>query len=343
MAIDFDRFRHWVEQRFPHAVVKGKEIRLHSIFAADTNFHLWCSPSGGKKNRENGVFHCFKTDTKGSLINLVMKVDGLDYDDAVSLLKGEPTIRELERQVEEMLAEYDKPFLANKPKVRLALPEDCYQIEGLETWWGKKSREYLDGRKIPSEGLYICTGGRYKARIIIPYRDKEGTLIYWNGRHIGKAKAKYLGPDKEVGVGKEDVVFLTHWPEPGATIHLCEGEFNAKVMTLCGFNGGACGGKNMSEKQAAALKDYKLVICLDRDKAGERGTEVMAEKVTSIGMRLGKDRLRLTQPAEGFNDWNDMYLKFGSRILSEYVRRSETTLDSECPFGVVSFSARLKQ
>jgi len=342
MAIDFDRFRHWIEDRFPNAMVKGKEIRINSIFTDDQNFHLWCSPSGGKKKRENGVFHCFKTDTKGSLINLVMKVDKIDYDEACTLLKGEANIRELERQVEDLLSEYDKPFLENKPKVRVSLPEECFAIDGLENWWGKKAREYLADRRIPYEGLYICSGGTYKARIIIPYYDRTGDLCYWNGRHFGKSKLKYRGPPKEIGVGKEDVVFMPKWPEPGETVHLCEGEFNAKSLCLAGLNGGAAGGKNLSEKQAVLLSDYKLVICLDRDKAGQQGSMAMAEKIMSISLRFGKDKLRLVQPPEGFNDWNDMLKKFGAKILGEYVRRAETTLDSESPFGSAAYSARLK-
>lgn len=344
MSIDFDRFKHWCEDRFPDAIVKGKEIRINSIFVSDTNYHLWCSPSGGKKKRENGVFHCFKTDTKGSLIKLVMLVDKIDYDEATTLLKGEANIRELERQVEELLAEYDKPFIENKPKVRISLPDDCYQIDGLDNWWGKKAREYLSARMMPSEGLYVCTGGKYKARIIIPYYDREGILCYFNGRHFGNSKLKYRGPPKEIGVGKEDVVYFPDgkWPEAGATVHLCEGEFNAKSLRLADLNGAAAGGKNLSEKQAVLLSDYKLVICLDRDKAGEQGSKAMAEKILSVSLRFGKDKLRLVQPPEGFNDWNDMLKKFGARILGEYVRRAETTLDSESPFGATAYSARLK-
>ena len=342
MAIDFDRFRHWIEDRFPNAMVKGKEIRINSIFTDDQNFHLWCSPSGGKKKRENGVFHCFKTDTKGSLINLVMKVDKIDYDEACTLLKGESNIRELERQVEDLLAEYDKPFIENKPKVRVSLPEECYALDGLENWWGNKAREYLAERRIPPEGLFICSGGLYKARIIIPYYDRVGDLCYWNGRHFGRSKLKYRGPPKEIGVGKEDVVFMPKWPDAGETVHLCEGEFNAKSLCLAGLNGGAAGGKNLSEKQAVLLSDYKLVICLDRDKAGQQGSMAMAEKIMSISLRFGKDKLRLVQPPEGFNDWNDMLKKFGAKILGAYVRQAETTLDSESPFGAAAYSARLK-
>src|ERR1700753_454600 len=143
MSIEFDRIKHWCESRFPETLVRGKEIRINSIFVHDENLHLWISPSGGKKKRSNGVFHCFKTDTKGSLIKLVMLVDKIDFEEACTLLKGESSLRELERQVEELLADCDKPFIENKPKVKVYLPEECYAIDGLKNWWGKKAREYL--------------------------------------------------------------------------------------------------------------------------------------------------------------------------------------------------------
>ena len=80
--------------------------------------------------------------------------------------------------------------------------------------------------------------GRYKGRIIIPYYDKIGNLIYFNGRHLGNSKCKYLGPPKDIGVGKEDVVFMAgKWPETGSIIYLCEGEFNAISLREAELNG----------------------------------------------------------------------------------------------------------
>ena len=76
MPIDFDTFVNWAENRFDKIQVKGKEVCLNSIFAEnDSKFHLWCNPYGGKHERTFGVFHCWKTDRKGSLVSLVMEVD----------------------------------------------------------------------------------------------------------------------------------------------------------------------------------------------------------------------------------------------------------------------------
>lgn len=337
MSISFDQFKNWAEERFgDNIVVKGKEIRINSIFADDTNHHLWCSPSGGKKKRKFGVFHCFKTDRKGSLLKLVQLVDQCDREDALSVLTGQPTIRQLEKQLEEYLGEKDPWETVQPPS--FSLPEGSILISSLpkNNWWRKRAEEYLLKRSIPIDGLFICTQSPYKARIIIPYYDKFGKLVYWNGRHISdKAKIRYLGPPKETGVGKEDVIFMAGpWPSSGSQIHLCEGEFNAKSLFLSEFNGAACGGKNMGEKQAIILSDYRLVLCLDRDKAGKQGTSKMSNIINSMQTATKtKEKFLYVRPAEGFKDWNEMYIKFGPAVLNSYIKKYQKPIDHLAPTG----------
>jgi len=338
MSISHNKFVKWAISRFGEdsVVEKGKEVRINSIFTPDdTGFHLWCSPSGGKKKRKGGVYHCFKTDQKGSLVKLVQIVDSCDREDALTTLDGRTSIRDLEKQLEAMFADpvEQEPVI---PKPDLVLPSGCELISSLGTnnWWRKKAEEYLTNRHLPIDGLYICTEDRYKARIIIPYYDRNKKLIYWNGRHIGKSKCKYLGPPKEVGVGKEDVVFMAGpWPRAGETVYLCEGEFNAISLTLCDLNAAACGGKNMSEKQALMLTDYKIVLCLDRDKAGKQGTSKMTSMISSVETVKGNEKLKFVIPPPGYNDWNEMLIKLGPAVLHHYIQKNQRPLDYSWPHG----------
>lgn len=344
MNIDFDKFEKWAISRFgeDNVLVKGKEIRLNTIFEPDdTSYHLWCSPTGGKKKRKFGVFHCFKTDKKGTLVKLVQLVDHCDREDALAALSGRMSIRELEKKLEEFLKDEDPPEVI-LPKPTFTLPPECYLISSLgsNNWWRKKAEEYLGPRKIPIDGLYICTGDRYKARIIIPYYDRNGQLIYWNGRHIGKSKCKYLGPPKECGVGKEDVIYMAGpWPAAGETIYLCEGEFNAKSLRLAELNAAACGGKNMSEKQALLLAPYKIVLCLDRDKAGAAGTVKMSSMKSSLdAMRDSENKLMCVEPPPTVNDWNEFLVKENAELLYHYIMRSKKPLDYSAPMGTTGTS-----
>lgn len=341
MNIDFDKFEKWATARFgeENVLVKGKEIRINTIFEPDDSaYHLWCSPSGGKKKRKYGVFHCFKTDRKGSLVKLVQIVDSCDREDALTTLEGKTSIHDLELQLEEIFKEQDN-VVPEPIKSDLLLPPACELISNLgsNNWWRKKAEEYLTNRKIPIDGLYICTDDRYKARIIIPYYDRLGKLIYWNGRHIGKSKCKYLGPPKEVGVGKEDVVFMAgKWPKAGETVYICEGEFNAKTLNLAELHAAACGGKNMSEKQALLLADYKVVLCLDRDKAGKAGTTKMSSMITSLETaKGGSGKLMYVIPPTGYNDWNEFLVKNNAELLHHYILKNQRPLDYSGPHGTV--------
>lgn len=345
MNIDYNKFEKWAIARFgeENILAKGKEIRINTIFEPDdSGYHLWCSPSGGKKKRKYGVFHCFKTDKKGSLVKLVQIVDNCDKEDALATLEGRTSIHDLELQLEEIFREQDE-IVPEPVKSEFFLPPACELISNLGTnnWWRKKAEEYLIARKIPIDGLFICTSDTYKARIIIPYYDRNGKLIYWNARHIGKSKCKYLGPPKEVGVGKEDVVFMAgKWPKAGEVVHICEGEFNAKTLNIAEFNAAACGGKNMSEKQAMMLSEYRIVLCLDRDRAGKAGTTKMTSIITTLGAYTNakgiKEKLSYVIPPTGYNDWNEFLIKNNAELLHYYIIKNQKTLDFSGPIGTVA-------
>ena len=341
MSIEFKKFEKWAISKFgeDNVLVKGSEIRINTIFEPDdTGHHLWCNPRGGKKRHNNGVFHCFKTDKKGSLVKLVQIVDKCDRDSALDILKGRTPIRELERKLEELLSQEKE--VEKEVKGSLALPHECHLISDLGTnnWWRKKAEEYLVQRKIIIDGLYICTGDRYKNRIIIPYYDKNENLVYWNGRALGNSKCKYLGPPKSVGVGKEDVVYMAgKWPKAGEFVYICEGEFNAKSLHQSELNAVACGGKNMGKKQAMLLAEYKVVICLDRDKAGSAGTIKMSSIVSSIesAKRGGSDKIMFVVPPKGYNDWNEFLIRNNSELLYHYIIKNQKALDYSAPTGTV--------
>lgn len=338
MAVDFNRFKRWAEQRFGDIKVSGGEIRVNSIFTDDTGHHLWLNPSGGKKKRKHGVYHCFKTDRKGTLLNFVQLVDNCDYEDAKAILGGATPIRDLERQLEEFFeSQEEKPVEEIKPD--LQLPAGTYLIDDSRKWWRQKAEEYLATRKIPSTGLYLCVEEPYKGRIIIPYYDRQGKLIYWNARHIfPQAKMRYLGPPKEVGIGKSDVIYFPgSWPKTGELLHVCEGEFNALSLKLSGLDAAACGGKNMSDKQALILADYRICLCLDRDKAGKVGTSVMSDAVSMLeSASKTKDKLSVVRPPKPYKDWNEMYIAEGADMVYHYIKRNAKPLTYYFPQGMGS-------
>ena len=347
MKINFDKFVEWAESRFNgDVVVKGDEVRINSIFSDDNKYHMWCSPSGGKKEREFGVFHCFKTDQKGSLLKLVKLVDKCSHDDALRILCGHKTMAQLEASLDSLLCDSTVSIAdiraKNDTPSQLQLPSGSFLISelGINNWHRQKSEEYLERRKIPIEGLYVCLEEPYKSRIVIPYYGRRGELIYWNSRHISpSARLRYLGPPKESGVGKEDVVYMPGgWGSKGDTLHVCEGEFNAMSLMLSELLSCACGGKNMSQKQAMLIADYKIVICLDRDKAGASGTAKMINMISAVGRT---DGLAYVRPPDKYNDWNEMFIECGSAIVNKWIKHKQKPVDYTAPHGTTSSGLKL--
>ena len=349
MAINFDKFVEWAESRFKDVVVTDKEIKINSIFTSDDKHHLWCSPTGGRKEYKFGAFHCWKTNKGGDLIKLVRLVDNCSREEALSTLCGYKTIAQLEKDIDEFLGDttsYLSEDSKNSEKSKFSLPSGSHLISDLGTnnWYRQKSEEYLTNRKIPIDGYYVCMEEPYKGRIVIPYYGKSGELIYWNSRSISqKSKLRYLGPPKSCGIGKEDVIYMAgKWATSGSIVHVCEGEFNAKSLQLSELNACACGGKNMSEKQAIMLSDYRIVVCLDRDKAGTHGTMKMLNMLSLSKNLQSNDKLMYVRPPEKYNDWNEMYIDAGTALVHNWIHSRSKSVDFSAPHGmagdVVQFS-----
>ena len=326
MSIDYDRFLDWAESRFDDVIVSGAEIKLNSIFCEDRKHHLWCNPSGGKTGSATGVYHCWKSDQKGSLVGLVMIVDRCSYEQALQTLVISPggTLADLEKRVNEMFFEKkEQDQEVHEPAAGLEMPSDCYSFEDLPTSNKLRSHaeQYLNSRMIPLEGLMLCTAGRYRNRVMIPYLDRSGSLIYYNGRYVGDSgdNLRYLGPPKELGIGKGDVLYSRSWPAAREKVYITEGEFDSMSLDICGFKSVALGGKNMTPKQIEMLRGCLPVLSLDADQAGG---EAIPRAANSL-LKAGFESVRYVRPSREHKDWNGLLVARGPKVLAEYVRSQE--------------------
>jgi hypothetical protein len=342
MNISAEKFIDWAESHFDSVIVHGNEVHLNSIFTDDKKHKLWCNVKGGKKGQP-ACFHCWKTGTKGTLISLVMLVDQCDFETAVETLGGgNILLRNLEQQLKEFFHNKYSPkaveeeeevstTLAFPPYTRLITELPSYNFHRVQ------AEVYLFNRKLSINGLMIATGGTYRHRIIIPYYDREGKLIYFNCRHMGNKEPKYLGPPKELGVGKDDVLYVPVWPSADNKIYLTEGEFDAQSIYCSGQKTGqmlyaaAFGGKNLSEKQTEMIRPYQPVLCLDTDKAGKEGLAKMGMVLRANGMRP-----QFVRPPKIYKDWNAMLQKVGSEGLVYYLLKNEKPLSEEALLRLLS-------
>lgn len=342
--VDYEKFLSWAESRFDHVVVSGNEIKINSIFCEDRKHHLWCNPYGGKKEHEGGVYHCWKSGAKGSLIGLVMMVDGCSFSDAAATLDASMGggLAELEKRVEELF-EFGKHRIEKKQSdiLHLEMPPDCYLLDDLPSYNKLRSaaESYLNSRLIPLDGLMVCTAGRYRNRVMIPYRDQSGRLVYFNGRHLfpTEKELRYLGPPKEIGIGKGDVLYSRRWPVKGEKVYITEGEFDSMTLDSIGLKSVSLGGKTASRTQMEMIKDCAPVLALDGDIAGTEATPKIAHEMMIFGF---KD-IRYVRPKFGYKDWNEMLVSIGSSSTLEYITTQEKKYETVMGGDLESISIRI--
>jgi len=320
-VVDYDDALAWIESRFDSIQGRGKDLKVNSPFTDDDGHHLWVCP-------EKNCFNCWKTGTGGTLIDLVMKVDKCDFAEAKAKLglEGGYNVRALEKKLREQwggkMPGKGVPAGPPPPEPKLVLPPNTFKIASMaENRWRKQSEEYVLGRKLPVRDLMVCIAGEFKDRIVIPYLGRNRELIYWNSRDLtGRAKLRYRGPLKaEVGVGKEDVLWMSSWPRRGSRIYLTEGEFDAMSLAEAGLFAGACGGKEISEKQLDLLEGYGLCICFDTDESGRQALHKLEDRF----QRAGFEDVTFCRPPTRYKDWNEMLNDAGERVIRAYIEANE--------------------
>jgi DNA primase len=349
MSVDFDLFYDWAKNHFGEENLKirttahGTEICTHSIWSekkigkTDNKYHLWMNTTGGKsKHPEFGSYRCWLTDEMGSLVGLVAEIENLDWEQAETLLCGGSSLRDLEQQVHEFFdqkKQVEKKEIKNNVEVNL--PPSTYLISKLPSNHTMKIKadSYLEKRKIPNDGLYVCVAGDYKNRIVIPYYGPKGELIYYNARTMsdGKNTLRYMKCPTTI-VDQKEVLFMTDWPAPKSKIYIMEGEFDAITLKLSGVTACACGGKFLSDSQIDLIRNYEPILAFDSDDAG-------LEAMLSIGKNLleqGFPKVGYIRPPKAFKDWNGLLVNKNLETVKEYLSRFEKSFTKDTPAVLLS-------
>lgn len=352
MGVCYDTFLNWAKDRFGESEVKvkhtahGDEILTQSFYAhragiEDNTFNLWMNPSGGKgkKSPEKGSFRCWKTDTMGTLVKLVSDYDGIDYEEAEILLCGASSLRMLEIKVHEFFGhkevKVEEP--EDDPIKGVCLPDFSHLIDKMPEWDAMRNKavSYLATRKLPTKGMYVCTDGDYAYRIVIPYFDSDGNLVWYNARSMSDKKGiiKYMKCKSDgLNITQEDVLYMTSWPKSGK-IYIMEGEFDAISVSLAGLVGCAIGGKFMSETQIEMIRRYEPVLAFDAD-TGSFKKDSGLQALINVGMQLlekGFPKIGYVRPPKAFKDWNKLLIEKNSETLRAYAEQREKPFTPTTP------------
>ncbi len=272
---------------------------------------------------ENGSFFCFGCGVGGDVITFIMKIENLDYIEAVKLLAARAGMSMPEDSYDDGLSKLKGRILeANREAARFFHAQ-------LMSDSGKTAQEYLMGRGLsrqtvvrfglgyaPSNRFALSdylrkkgfkdeeivaanlafkrTSGkgivdRFSDRVMFPIIDLRGNVIAFGGRILTDQKPKYLNTSDTLAFKKSSNLFsLNNAKNTGVrTLILCEGYMDVIALNAAGFqNAVATLGTALTSEQALLMKRYadEVIICYDADEAGQKATAKAIEILRNAGL-----------------------------------------------------------
>ena len=260
---------------------------------------------------ETDSFYCFGCGAAGDVISFIMKIDNLDYVEAVKYLAQragmdmpedgyDDSLSRLRKRVYEANREaarfYYNTLVSEKGRAGLdyfrsrMLADSTIRHFGLgfadDNWSslcehlrskGFKDNELVAAnlavRRRSGKGIY----DRFTNRVMFPIIDLRGNVIAFGGRIMTDQKPKYLNTsDTPVFKKSENLFSLNNAKNSGSrTLILCEGYMDVIAIHQAGFDFAvATLGTALTPEQARIIKKYtnNVIICYDADEAGQKAT-----------------------------------------------------------------------
>lgn len=260
---------------------------------------------------ETESFYCFGCGAGGDVISFIMRIENLDYTDAVKFLAQRAGLEMPENTYDDSMSKLRKRiFEANREAAR-------FYHSNLTSHSGKIGLDYfhsraLSDRTIRHFGLGFACADRYSLcnhlhskgftdneivaanlafkskrgsgvydrfsnRVMFPIIDLRGNVIAFGGRIMTDEKPKYLNTSDTLVFKKSENLFsLNNAKNSGSrTLILCEGYMDVIAVNQAGItNAVATLGTALTSEQAVLMKRYadEVVICYDSDEAGQKAT-----------------------------------------------------------------------
>ncbi|MDO4830642.1 MAG: DNA primase [Clostridia bacterium] len=260
---------------------------------------------------ENGSFYCFGCGVGGDVITFIMKIENLDYVDAVKFLAQRAGLEIPENTYDDRLSKLRKRvFEANREAARFyydtlnspigrtgldyfrsrALTDRTIRRFGLgfsddnhtSLCRHLKSKGFSENEIVAANLAFASKRGkgiydRFSNRVMFPIIDLRGNVIAFGGRILTDEKPKYLNTsDTPVFKKSANLFSLNNAKNSGSrTLILCEGYMDVIAVNQAGItNAVATLGTALTSEQAVLMKRYadEVVICYDSDEAGQKAT-----------------------------------------------------------------------
>jgi DNA primase len=180
------------------------------------------------------------------------------------------------------------------------------------------------------EGFY----DRFRHRVMVPIRDRQGRVIGFGGRSLDGAEPKYLNsPETEVFAKGQHLFALDRAADPIRRADLAvvvEGYFDAISLHAAGITQAVAAlGTALSKQQITQLcrccDSKRLVLNFDADRAGIRAAERAIGEVEHLALQ-GQLDLRVLQLPEG-KDADDYLRLHGAATYRSLLEAAPLWLD----------------
>ena len=289
---------------------------MPSIFSEDDWKHKFSI------NVNTGLWQDFKAHSVGNFIQFVAQVEKISYKRAESKIL-----------FDNVLEDHPAPITTQETAPTSLevdtsdwTPLDIYSCHSKDptiqaAWKYLWERRLFNTEFVEDEPFYFAKDGKYKNRIIIPFKKSNEEIYFFQARALLNDYPKYLNPDS-TQVRASTVLYPFKGDEP---LFVCEGPLDAISLKLAGINATATIGSSPSKVQLEEIKDMncEIVIAYDNDDAGKRGTE----KIERMRKELMMPSIKICHPPKTHKDWNEAWKE--DVDLKSYIKGNVRNYDIE--------------
>lgn len=324
-------------------------------------FHSEKSPSCVVYLDTNSFF-CFGCGAGGDVITFTMKIENLDYVEAIKFLAdragmtlpddtGNSESSRIKTRILEMnrlAARYFFDTLTRSPKgekgrryfaerqltaatiTKYGLgyaADDWHDLEYFLHSKGYSEEELIAANlcgRAKNGGLY----DQFRDRVMFPIIDLRGNVIAFGGRVIDGEGPKYLNSSDTPVFKKSRNLFSMNFAKKSEEkrLILAEGYMDVIAVNQAGFeNVVATLGTALTQEQARLMSQYaeEIIIAYDSDGAGQNATHKAINLLSEVGVRTKIIRM------EGAKDPDEYIKKFGALRFKQLLDKSGGAIQFE--------------
>ena len=274
---------------------------------------------------ENGSFYCFGCGAGGDIITFVMKIENLDYMEAVKFLAQRAGMAMPEDDYDDSMGKLrTRIYEANREAARFYYGKLTSKegVSALSYLKGRgladstirhfglgfapderfslgnhlRSRGFSEAEMIAANLVFKSRSGnsvldRFYNRVMFPIIDVRGNVIAFGGRIMSDQKPKYLNTSDTLVFNKSQNLFSLNNAKNSKSdeLILCEGYMDVIALNQAGFtNAVATLGTALTADQAALMKRYckEVIVCYDADEAGQKATARAIDILRRAGLSV---------------------------------------------------------